>query len=449
MRWWMLACGLMAVSIFVAGCGDPAAGPAVTVSLLTFHYDPSRDVALATTRDAVVSPSTSFITSTPVMMKVAPPEVTIPSKPYSTVVSSRFPNINRTYAVVSPGRLPKFGPYVSPQEYADLIAPLPVMSFCFGPDTRFANPCPTAKANVLTVNYRNVCGTFTCDEATAIVASLETWWWVPSVCTYHFQADGKPIKNIGGYFIGDPWQHTFHTFVVQEQTGEIGFLVSGLHPRNLKEGLDILASRDICPTPAAKGFVPMLPPGVNFTAYINEIKDGVLPFDFSGSCPTNDKFRMAAIILMLTQFPGVNAVQFYFNGQIIDQPFMRSNLNRPLTAADLILPTTVALLPETGVNACLRTSVQASLGREPAFYGDSLVWGNWACMQVVPEKGGSGRTYILHKTDETYQVFASGTDLSPVRLLRDGMPREAIIALRLPHWEDVILVEEQLGKGEQ
>ena len=117
---------------------------------------------------------------------------------------------------------------------------------------------------------------------------------------------------------------------------------------------------------------------------------------------------------------------------------MRSNLNRPLNITDLILPSTVACVPTLATMDLLQSSVQQALGYHPAAYGDAQVWQQWATLQVVPVSGVNTQLCIMHKVDNRYQMLACGTDLDPRQLLLQGMPRDAIIALQLPHWEKVL-----------
>lgn len=435
MRWWALVIGMLAGMLMVVGCSDPAAQPPVTISLLTFLYDPQRQVALAVTRDVVISPAGDFITSMPVNMATASPTMT-PTQPYSTNHPSGTMDYRierQDYGVVAPARAPYFIPPVGAQEYANALANLPQMNLMPAPGVSFANPVPTVTDGALSVNYLTLAGLdqLSVEQASPIFVSLESWWWVPGVHCLTLLINGNPLKVLGPYTFCTPLQRSLYTFLVQGDTGEVGYQIDAPYPANLADALDILAKRELALTPATQGFIPLIPPDVNFTAYVGNITNGVLTFDLSTCFDTKDQYRLAGLVLMLTQFPEVSAVQFAFNGQIVDAPFMRANLNQPLTATDLILPTTVGMLPCVAELNAIQNTVQASLGHSPASMDNALVWQQWASVQVVPTQGATSLLYVMRKVGDHYAVFASGTDLKAEQLLRQGMPHEAIIALHL------------------
>lgn len=442
MRWWAITLGALAATLALAGCSSqPASGPEQVVTLLTFQYDPSRDVVLATTRDSVISPSQNFVTSTPV--NTPAPPYTVPSVPYST---QHTQNDRQDYAVLSPPRIPRMNPAVPAQVYANALASLPIMSFNFPPDIRLMNPTATVNGSTLYVNYCLAEGLdeITCCEATTILGAFESWEWVPGILQVYITAHGEPLTALGPFTFKQPMPRSYHTYIVQSQSNEVGYCFGTLNPGCLNDALGILARREICEIPASKGFVPLIPPDVAFTADVEHISDGILPFNVTDGFPSGDSGRIGGLVLMLTQFPEDSAVQFSFCGRRVDTRYMRGSLDRPFTVGQLLLPTSVAMIPCLPVCSAINNATQISLGRAPYAFGNALVWEDWASQMVVPDKDAAPRLYILHKQEDNYTVFASGPSLSPLQLLQQGMPKEAIIALRLPHWEAVIVAEDLL-----
>lgn len=56
----------------------------------------------------------------------------------------------------------------------------------------------------------------------------------------------------------------------------------------------------------------------------------------------------------------------------------------------------------------------------------------------MPAPGVNPQLYILQKVGDHYQVLCHSIDPDPLQLLQQGMPRDAIVALQLPHWEKVL-----------
>lgn len=443
MRWWAIVpCALLGM-LWLAGCSEPPAQPPVTLSLLTFRYDPSWNMAIAITRDAVISPMGTVTTSTPVVMKTAP--IGVVSQQSYSLPTTNYPTANpqerQDFATIAPSYTPTFAsPALGPLDYANALASLPEMSIAPSMFCSFNSPIPTVCGKVLTVNYTTPCDPENLSEAeaTAVLVSMEAWWWVPYICDVHLQANCEPLTELGPFTFHDPWEREYHTYLVQEQTGEVGYEFGAPGPADLAEAMQMLAQQDIGMGPATKGFTPLIPPEVTCTVYPSCGTDGVLRCDLSGNFPISDRFRLAGLVMMLTQFPCINAVQFTFCGRILDYCFMRSNLNKPLTVTDLILPSTVAMPPSLACLHLMQCSAQQALGYTPASYGDAQVWQQWATLHVVPAPGVNAQLCVLHKVGDAYQVLSYGADLDPRQLLQQGMPRDAIIALQLPHWEDVL-----------
>ncbi len=442
MRWWAMATSAMLGMLLLAGCSEPPAQPPVTISLLTFHYDCSNNMAVAITRDAVISPMGTVPTSRPEVLKTVPIGVIAPQM-YSEVTTNQptaSPEQRQDYATIAPTYTPTFATPVGPRDYAIALAALPEMSIAPSMFCSFNTPLPSVCSKVLTVNYTTPCNPEDINEveARAVLVSMEAWWWVPYICDVHLLANGEPLTELGPFTFHNPWEREYHTYLVQCQTGEVGYEFDACGPTNLADALQVLSRQDIGPGPLAKGFTPLLPPEVTIAADTTSICNGVLHVDLSPNFPLCDRFRLAGLVMMLTQFPCVSAVQFTFGGQCLDYCFMRSNLNQPITITDLILPSTVACAPSLATLGLLQCSAQQALGYAPASYGDAMVWQQWASLQVVPAPGVNPQLYILHKVGDHYQVLCHSTDPDPLQLLQQGMPRDAIIALQLPHWEKVL-----------
>ena len=260
MRWWAMALGVLLGMLLLAGCSEPPAQPPVTISLLTFRYDHSRNMALALTRDAVISPMGTVTTSRPVVMKNVPIGV-VPQQPYS-LDTTNYPTANpqerQDYATVSPSYTPTFAPPIGPLDYANALAGLPEMSIAPSMCCCFNSPIPTVCGKVLTVNYSTPCdpGEISEEDATPVLVSMEAWWWVPYICDVHLRANCEPLTELGPFTFHDPWEREYHTYLVQRQTGEVGYEFDAFGPQDLMDALQILAQQDIGSVPAMNRFYP-------------------------------------------------------------------------------------------------------------------------------------------------------------------------------------------------
>lgn len=294
---------------------------------------------------------------------------------------------------------------------------------------------------MITVNYREVAGLgqLSSAQVAAALAALEAWWWVPDVREMRLQFNGQPTTTLGPLAITQPLRQAFHTFVLQPATGEVGFLLGTLTPVDLAGAIAILQSRQISEFPEQQGFRPLLPPNVTLTANPNQIVNGVLTVDLSANFPRTDNVRMAGIVLMLTQFPVVRAVRFTFDGQTISAPMMRGNLNTPLTPYDLLLPPAAAVAGAE-VTGAVKTAAVKALG-QPAEFGQALVWQDIALITTQPPPDTPPQTFVLKEQPQGYLVLASGPNIPVARLLEQGVSYEAVIAFRLPGWENLSLMK--------
>jgi len=390
MRWSFVFGFLMAAVLLLAGCpeeenGLPRQQP---ISMLTFRYDAVRDVVIVSTRSLPVEDA------------------------------------------------------ITPQRYADALSLLPDASYAPSPTIRMALPQAMVADGVLTVNYREVAGLqqLSSAQAAAALASIEAWWWVPEVREVRLRFNGQPATVLGPVALTAPLQRASHTFVLQPVTGEVGYLVGALMPANLAGAIAILQNRQISAFPATQGFVSLLPANTTLTANPNQLANGVLAADLSANCPRTDNARLAGIVLMLAQFPAVQAVRFTFNGQTVSSPIMRGNLNAPLRPYDLLLPRAAAVAASEVTDA-VKIVVVKSLG-QPAEFGQALVWQNMALITTRPPPEIAPVTFVLKEQEQGYRVLASSPNIPVAELIKQGVPLEAVIAFRLPGWENLALTEQ-------
>ncbi|MHB9107123.1 MAG: GerMN domain-containing protein [Armatimonadota bacterium] len=388
MRWLFLLAVLIS-AVLLAGCPEEENGQPMqqAISILTFRYDAARDVVIANTRSFAVDGA------------------------------------------------------ITPQRYADALAGLPEATYTPSATIRMTDPQATVTDGVLTVNYRDVAGLggLSSAQAAAAFAALEAWWWVPGVTQVRLQFNGQPATALGPVAITQPLSRPIHTYVLQPTTGEVGYLTGALMPADLPAALTILRNRQISTFPAQQGFTPLLSPNVTLTANPNQIANGVLTVDLAGNFPRTDSARLAGIVLMLTQFPAVQAVRFTFGGETINAPIMRSNLNAPLRPYDLLLPA-AATAASPAVTDAVKTAAAKTLAT-PADFEPALVWKDLALVTTRPQPDTAPRSFLLKGQEGTYRVLASGTNLPVAELLQQGVPVEAVIAFRLPGWENLSLSE--------
>ncbi|HEX2951851.1 MAG TPA: GerMN domain-containing protein, partial [Armatimonadota bacterium] len=273
----------------LGGCKmeEDHSSPTQTMSLLTFDYDAARDVALAHTY-----PST----------------------------------------------------YIRPltaQGYVTALAVLPAVNYHPTANIHLANPIPRVDKKHLVVNYDSASGLdqLSSSQAAGLMAVLEDWLWAYEIKDVDLLVEGRPVRTLGPLTITQPLHRQFHTYVIQPVTGEVGYLVGALTPKSLADAVAILNRKEISELPALHGFEPLLPPQVRITAPVGRITDGTLTANLSSSTlPSPFDTRLTGIVLMLTQFPGIDAVQFTFAGVKRDAPFMRGNLNAPISSMQLLLP---------------------------------------------------------------------------------------------------------------
>jgi hypothetical protein len=385
MRWNRLCYAWGVLGLFLlASCPDRTdiATP-IAITMMTFRYDGARDVVIATTRPlAIAQPVTS-------------------------------------------------------QRFANALALASGVSYTPAANLRLANPVPTVNGAVLTVDYRDVAGLgqLASAQVNAILAALEAWWWVPGITEIQLQAAGQPITTLGPLTISQPLRREYHTYVIQPQTGEVGYLVGSLTPPTLTEAVRILRARQISEFPATQGFQPLLPPEIDATT--GTVKDGTLPVNLTAPFSTGQSPRLAGMILMLTQYPEIEAVQYTFAGETTNAPFMRGNLNAPLSSQQLLLPSTVASIATAQQRTGIEAAVVAHLGAQPASIGQALIWRDWAKVAVTPTPGVPVQQYVMHQGAQGYTVQTVDAGAPSDVLLARGVTREAIIAFRLQGWEEL------------
>jgi len=389
MRWLFVFGFFISAILLLAGCPEEENGRPMqqSISILTFRYDAARDVVIATTRSLLVDVA------------------------------------------------------ITPQRYADTLSQLPEASYTPSPAIRLANPQATMADGVLTINYREVAGLerLSSAQTVAAFAAIEAWWWVPDVREVRLRFNGHPATVLGPVTLTQPLRQAFYTYVLQPATGEVGYLVGALTPADLAGAITLLRNRQISAFPAQQGFTSLLPSNVTPTANPNQIASGVLAVDLSGNFPRTDNVRMAGIVLMLTQFPTVQAVRFTFDGETINAPFMRGNLNVPLTPYDLLLPV-AAVVAEPAVTDAVKTAAVKTLG-QPVEFGQALVWKDLVLITMQPRSDAVPQTFLLKGQEGAYRVMAYGPNLPVAQLLQQGVPFEAVIAFRLPGWENLSLSE--------
>ncbi|HEY3418767.1 MAG TPA: GerMN domain-containing protein [Armatimonadota bacterium] len=382
MRWLLL--GVMCAGMaLLAGCSEKEETAVPRTSLLLFRYDPAREVVTAST-------------------------VPLAGKGMPTA-----------------------------QQYADALAAQPGASYAPSASLRLADPQATVADGTVTVNYRQADGLAALSSAqtTQVLAMLEAWWWVPGVRDVRLQVKSAPVAMLGPLAITQPLTRTFYTYVMQPETGEVAYQVGSLTPRTPTEALAILQRREIRQFPATRGFRPLLPVDATITPAFDKLANGVLPVNLTGAFPPAEHARLAALALNFTQFPEITAVRFTSDGATVNEPFMRGNLNAALTPYDLLLPMDVALPATEAEAAAVKTAVSTALGREPAGMGTPIIWREWALVTVTPTAGTPAQTYLLRQTTGTYTVQVSGANLSVTSDLLRTVPREVLIALRVPGWE--------------
>lgn len=383
MRGLLIVLVIVMVGMVCAGCMDSSKSkPAPRSSVLVFSYDAARDASIARTR------------------------------PLATTDE------------------------ITPQRYAEELENyteiMPVATY------RLADPKATVTDGTVTVDYQmaSTRGTLTDAQIAEARTTLESWFWVPKVRQANFQAKGAPLALATAEAYPQPASPTFHAYFIQPDTGEVAHLNGSAAPKDVKEAISLLQKGDISAGAKKQGFAPLLPAGVKLAADPTKIDGGVLTVNFSADVQPDDDARLAGIVLMLTQFSEVEAVQFIIDGKTVARPVMRGNLNAPLTPYLLLLPTDVAALLPKDTALPVQNAVQAEVGRVPLTFGSVKSWRNWALVTATREASEERQTYILkHEGDGTYTMKLKGAALTAAQI-HDTVPAEAIVALRLPGWED-------------
>ncbi|HEX2950219.1 MAG TPA: hypothetical protein VHV83_11755, partial [Armatimonadota bacterium] len=137
------------------------------------------------------------------------------------------------------------------------------------------------------------------------------------------------------------------------------------------------------------------------------------------------------IVLMLTQFPGIDAVQFTFAGVKRDAPFMRGNLNAPISSMQLLLPPLAAKPANRQTAEIIRRAIPVDQEENELTFCSTLIWQDWAMVTTT------SRSYLLERQDETYTVRFADNELQAKELLIRKVPSDVIIAFRISGWQDL------------
>lgn len=388
-----MRCGLFLIGLLLigllSGCVETPRDTGTT-SILTFRYDAARDMVIASTHPLVTD-----------------------------------------------------GMPVPAQRYADMLAGLPAASYSPTPTIHLADPVATVAGNVVTVNYREVAGLDQLSSAqlAGLQAVLKGWWWVPGITSVRLELMGVPATSLGSLAITQPLAHLPVIFVVQPTTGELGYLVGVTGPNSPAQAVTALARREIRELPAQAGFRPLLPPDVTLNITPERMMNGILPVDIVGPFDSTQSTRLAGIVLMFNQYPNVNAVQLTFNGNALGTSFMRTRLDRAIVPQDLLLPEAAGATAGGPTLAAISSAVAGGTRRVPPPFACALTWQGWARVET-PADSGAPRLFVLREeVGKGYVMLVSGSDVSVIKLLKEGIPPEAIIALRLPGWEMVAAAE--------
>jgi len=251
-----------------------------------------------------------------------------------------------------------------------------------------------------------------------------------------FQVRGEPMALPELAPFPQPMPPAYHTYVAQPVTGEVMHLVDLHLVETLPEAISALQTRAISESAMTQGLHPLLPAGMTLAADPATIEDGVLTVNLADGTGRDLDANLAGMVLMLAQFPEVSAVQFTFKDAKVDRPFMRGNLNAPITPYQLLLPAEVATLATQAQFAAIQQAVQAEVGRVPVTLRALRVWRNWAAVAVTLEGADAQQTVLLQRdNDGTYAVRMNAVNPTAMQI-RDALPADAIIALRLPGWDD-------------
>jgi len=373
----------LGVLAFVVGCTESAESDTMPrASVLVFRYDAARDVAVATTR---------------------------PLAGEEAVTPQRYADALENYAEIMPT-----------------------------PQYRLADPRATVAEDVITVNYQVAAtrGSLSSAQRAEARVTLEGWFWTPEVRQARFQVRGEPMALPELAPFPQPMPPAYHTYVAQPVTGEVMHLVDLHLVETLPEAISALQTRAISESAMTQGLHPLLPAGMTLAADPATIEDGVLTVNLADGTGRDLDANLAGMVLMLAQFPEVSAVQFTFKDAKVDRPFMRGNLNAPITPYQLLLPAEVATLATQAQFAAIQQAVQAEVGRVPVTLRALRVWRNWAAVAVTLEGADAQQTVLLQRdNDGTYAVRMNAVNPTAMQI-RDALPADAIIALRLPGWDD-------------
>lgn len=227
---------------------------------------------------------------------------------------------------------------LTPLEYARALAHNPAMQWTPPlPNTRYVHPRVSLQAGSLVVRY-TVEGRYpmSSSELAGLWAMLEAWWWVPGVREVTLldqHGNTLPIPEYGTLERPAPRRYQTYAYLADRYT--MGYLTGVKPPQSLHEALNQLAQRMLGDQSSSPRVQPLLPEGVRITADTRHVVDGVLPVDLSAPIHQERPVRLAGVVMMLTQFPEVQAVRFTFNGEALNDPFMRTTLSQPVTPYDL------------------------------------------------------------------------------------------------------------------
>lgn len=380
--------GLLLLTLVFTGCTESSKSSTPRTSLLVMRYDVTRDVAIVSTR---------------------------PLASDEAVTAQRYADALESYAEVMPA-----------------------------PTYRLAEPKATVNDGVITVDFEFAAarGSLASAQLADAQTALESWFWVPGVERANFLVKGAPLALPEMAPFAQPTPRPYRTFVIQPDTGEMAYLFTAPAPKDLADAISLLQKREISKEAAKAGFQPLLPTGAKLATDPAKIDNGVLTVDVPASVAADDA-RLAGIVLMLAQFPHVTAVRFTVDGKATERAFLRGNLKASVTPYQLVLPESVGVIAGKDTAEAVQGAVQADAGRVPLEFGPVRTWRTWSAVTAGPRQSNERQTYLVQRTPEgQYAIKLKGADLTAAQV-RDAVPAEALIALRLPGWGEAAIADGQ------
>lgn len=237
----------------------------------------------------------------------------------------------------------------TPQQYADALAARPEMEFTAGgQNTHYRDPQATVAGDTLSVNYRDYAdASLSSSQSILFWTRFSSWFWVPGIRKVRLYANGKEVTWVGEGTVEQPIISTAYLYLYNPNTREVGidWADSRILPYNatLKEALRTLCEHKQSLTNGRRAFEPLLPKGMvlltpEYPKTPLADSSGVLHIELPANFPRTEVGRLAGMVLLLTQFPEVNAVRFTFGGKVLNEKFMRTTLDKPISPYDIDSP---------------------------------------------------------------------------------------------------------------